>query len=167
MASAMQHEPHGGASVGDNLGHVPRQDPRNSIGAVSSPMSMSMAAPLSGDAPSRTTGFGSTVFDVAVPTETGRRGPESVFDVCHVGVVLRALLFVHGAMAIGMVFGAATFSSWLTMTAAGASVALPGVPDVAARRLRAEGAARPRAARAAVVDRRRRSARSPRSPPRG
>jgi len=37
------------------------------------------------------------------------------------------LLFVHGAMAIGMVFGATTFSTWLTMTATGASVALPGV----------------------------------------
>jgi len=127
MASRAQHVPHDEASVGDNPDHVPRQDPRNSIGAVSSPMSMSMAAPLSGDVPSRTTGFGSTVFDVAVPTETGRRGPESVFDVCHVGVVLRALLFVHGAMAIGMVFGATTFSTWLTMTATGASVALPGV----------------------------------------
>ena len=32
--------------------------------------------------------------------------PDSAFDVCHVGVVLRALLFVHGVMAIGMVFAA-------------------------------------------------------------
>ena len=49
------------------------------------------------------------------PSSTSSRRPRragaawtSAFDVCHVGVVLRALLFVHGAMAIGMVFGAST-----------------------------------------------------------
>ncbi|MCE9661084.1 MAG: histidine kinase [Burkholderiales bacterium] len=56
-----------------------------------------------------------------------RPGPDSAFDVCHVGVVLRALLFVHGVMAIGMVFGASSFAIWLGLTAAGSSVALPGV----------------------------------------
>jgi two-component system sensor histidine kinase AlgZ len=56
-----------------------------------------------------------------------RHGPQSAFDVCHVGVVLRALVFVHGVMAIGMVFGATAFAAWLTLTAAGASVALPAV----------------------------------------
>ena len=86
------------------------------------------SGPTSGEAPSRSTGFGTTVFDVIAPEAVGRRrGPESAFDVCHVGVVLRALLFVHATMAIGMVFGAATFATWLSMTAAGASVALPGV----------------------------------------
>ena len=95
-------------------------------------MSMALVTPApgptSGEAPSRSTGFGTTVFDVIAPEAVGRRrGPESAFDVCHVGVVLRALLFVHATMAIGMVFGAATFATWLSMTAAGASVALPGV----------------------------------------
>ncbi|HEV7577337.1 MAG TPA: histidine kinase [Caldimonas sp.] len=92
-------------------------------------MSMPMAAPAptSGEAPVRSTGFGTTVFDVVAPTVANRRSPQSAFDVCHVGVVLRALLFVHGAMAIGMVFGATTFAAWLALTAAGASVALPGV----------------------------------------
>jgi two-component system sensor histidine kinase AlgZ len=51
----------------------------------------------------------------------------SAFDVCHVGVVLRAVLFVHGVMAIGMVFAAASFAGWLGLVASGASVALPGV----------------------------------------
>ena len=76
----------------------------------------------------RSTGFGATVFDLAgdLPLP-GRSGPQSAFDVCHVGVVLRALLFVHGVMAIGMVFAATTFSSWLALTAAGSSVALPAV----------------------------------------
>ncbi|MEO8526051.1 MAG: histidine kinase [Caldimonas sp.] len=79
-------------------------------------------------APPRSTGFGATSFDIAADATTSRRpGPDSAFDVCHVGVVLRALLFVHGAMAIGMVFAAPTFPAWVGLTAAGSSVALPGV----------------------------------------
>ena len=79
--------------------------------------------------PGRSTGFGATSFDiaaadVAVPR---RPGTDSAFDVCHVGVVLRALLFVHGVMAIGLVFTAASFPVWLGLVAAGSSVALPGV----------------------------------------
>jgi two-component system, LytTR family, sensor histidine kinase AlgZ len=77
---------------------------------------------------SRSTGFGATSFDIAAAPERPRRaGPQSAFDVCHVGVVLRALLFVHGVMAIGMVFSAGNFSTWLGLVAAGSSVALPGV----------------------------------------
>ena len=90
-------------------------------------MSVDMAAPAPSGTPPRTTGFGNTVFDVVAPEAALRRGPDSAFDVCHVGVVLRALVFVHGVMAIGMVFGAASFAGWLTLTAAGASVALPAV----------------------------------------
>ena len=86
-----------------------------------------MVAPAPGGTAPRTTGFGNTVFDVVAPDAALRRGPDSAFDVCHVGVVLRALVFVHGVMAIGMVFGAASFAAWLTLTAAGASVALPAV----------------------------------------
>jgi len=86
-----------------------------------------MVAPAPGGTAPRTTGFGNTVFDVVVPAQAAHRGPESAFDVCHVGVVLRALVFVHGVMAIGMVFGATGFASWTTLTAAGASVALPAV----------------------------------------
>jgi len=95
---------------------------------MSMPLVAPAPGPTSGEAPSRSTGFGTTVFDVIAPEAVARRrGPESAFDVCHVGVVLRALLFVHATMAIGMVFGATTFASWLSLTAAGASVALPGV----------------------------------------
>ena len=77
-------------------------------------------------AESRSTGFGATTFDIA-PALAVRRGPESAFDVCHVGVVLRSLLFVYGTMAIGMVFTATTLQGWLGLTAAGSSVALPAV----------------------------------------
>jgi len=76
----------------------------------------------------RSTGFGATGFEMAADVAPPRRaGPDSVFDVCHVGVVLRALLYVHGVMAIGMVFAAPSFAGWLGLTAAGSSVALPGV----------------------------------------
>ena len=76
----------------------------------------------------RSTGFGATGFDMPSAAALPRRpGPDSAFDVCHVGVVLRALLFVHGVMAIGMVFSAPTFAIWAALTATGSSVALPGV----------------------------------------
>ena len=76
----------------------------------------------------RSTGFGATSFGMATDVAPPRRpGPDSAFDVCHVGVVLRALLYVHGVMAIGMVFAAPSFAVWLGLTAAGSSVALPGV----------------------------------------
>ena len=68
--------------------------------------------------------FGSTGFDAGV---TAQRAPLSVFDVCHVGVVLRALLFVHAVVAVGVLFVASGFSSWMMLFAAGSGVALPGV----------------------------------------
>src|SRR5450432_2200646 len=108
--------PHGGASVGDNPRHVRRQDSLDSIGAAalrSRGVSPTAAAAAASSAASRSTDFGSTVFDVVAPTATRRRGLDSAFDVCHVGVVLRAILFVHGTMAIGLVFGASSFSVWL------------------------------------------------------
>jgi two-component system sensor histidine kinase AlgZ len=75
-----------------------------------------------------TTSFGATTFDMTADAVVARAaGADSAFDVCHVGVVLRALLFVHGVMAIGMVFSAPNFATWLGYIAAGSSVALPGV----------------------------------------
>ena len=37
-----------------------------------------------------------------------------VFDACHVGVVLRAVLFVEAVVAVGALFGASNFFDWLT-----------------------------------------------------
>ncbi len=119
--------PHEQASVGDNPEHVQARDSRDSIGGASLPMSFDMVAPAPGGTAPRSTDFGNTVFDVAAAAPAVRRGPQSAFDVCHVGVVLRALVFVHGVMAIGMVFAASGFAAWLTLAAAGASVALPAV----------------------------------------
>ena len=39
--------------------------------------------------------------------------PSSMFDACHVGVVLRAVLFVQAVMGVGVMFGADTFWGWL------------------------------------------------------
>ncbi len=82
--------------------------------------------PRAGSSESGSTGFGVTVFDpVAVAARPA--GPASAFDVCHVGVTLRALLFVHGVMAIGLVFAASSMQVWIGLFAAGSSVALPAV----------------------------------------
>ncbi len=85
-----------------------------------------------GDLPSS---FGSTSFGALPldPPATGLAGAatapgeRSVFDVCHVGVVLRALLFVHAAVAVGALFGAREPYDWVVLLALGASVALPAV----------------------------------------
>jgi two-component system sensor histidine kinase AlgZ len=77
----------------------------------------------------RTSGFGTTLFDALAPADAaaGAAAPGSVFDVCHVGVVLRALLFVHGVLAIGVLFVAPSFAGWVAAFAAGSSVALPAL----------------------------------------
>lgn len=68
------------------------------------------------------TGFG---LPRAAPARTG--GPSSAFDMCHGGVVLRAVLFVHLVLALGLMFGAAGFEAWLTQLALVTGVALPGL----------------------------------------
>ncbi|MBC8057669.1 MAG: hypothetical protein H7Y61_13930, partial [Rhizobiales bacterium] len=83
-------------------------------------------APPARDTEGRSTGFGTTLFDALAPVGAALP-PGSVFDVCHVGVVLRALLFVHGVLAIGAAFVAASFAGWVTVFAAGSSAALPAV----------------------------------------
>ena len=84
------------------------------------------AAP-SRPAEARSTGFGTTVFDAIGTAEPARSAAHSVFDVCHVGVVLRAVLFVHAVMAVGVLYFAANVGDWLTLVASGSSAALPGV----------------------------------------
>jgi malonyl-CoA/methylmalonyl-CoA synthetase len=42
-------------------------------------------------------------------------------------VVLRAVLFVHAVLAIGVLYSATSFEQWLTQLALGSGVALPGV----------------------------------------
>ena len=70
--------------------------------------------------------FGNTLF-APMPNLAEAEAPPLLFDVCHVGVVLRPLLFVHGVIAVGVLFGAGGFSAWLAAMANGAAMALPGV----------------------------------------
>ncbi|HVO87109.1 MAG TPA: histidine kinase, partial [Casimicrobiaceae bacterium] len=51
----------------------------------------------------------------------------AVFDVCHVGVVLRAVLFVNAVVAVALLFAVNGWRAWLTMCATGAAVVLPSV----------------------------------------
>ncbi len=76
------------------------------------------------------TGFGPTVFDAAAVAGSGpaaRRAPVSGFDACHVGVVLRALVFVHAVVGVALLFEAGGAALWLGLAANGASIALPAV----------------------------------------
>lgn len=53
-------------------------------------------------------------------------GPAAqVFDVCHAGVVLRAVLFVHGVLALGLLFVAPGWLGWLALLSLAVAVALP------------------------------------------
>lgn len=48
-----------------------------------------------------------------------------VFDACHVGVILRAVLFVEAAMMVGAMYGAAGWYDWLIRVAVVTGAALP------------------------------------------
>ena len=60
-----------------------------------------------------------------LPAEKAPAGPALVFDACHVGVVLRAVLFVEAVMAAGAMFGAASPVDWLWRIALLSGAALP------------------------------------------
>lgn len=75
----------------------------------------------------RSTGFGNTSLDTLMPSPEATTAPGTAFDVCHVGVVLRTLLFAHAAIAVGVLFSSGSFGAWLELLAGGASVAVPGV----------------------------------------
>jgi two-component system, LytTR family, sensor histidine kinase AlgZ len=75
----------------------------------------------------RSTGFGTTAFGGLGSTAPSPVDAAAGLDVCHVGVVLRALLFVHGVLAVGLLFAANSWAGWLTLFALGAGSALPAV----------------------------------------
>ena len=55
--------------------------------------------------------------DLAPPPPAPVPARVLVFDACHVGVVLRAVLFVEAVVAVGAMFGATTLFDWLTRLA--------------------------------------------------
>lgn len=75
--------------------------------------------------------FGVTGFDVIAMSKAARQpglgASPSPFDVCHVGVVSRALLFVHGVVAIGTAFAAPTLAAWAQLFALASLVTLPAI----------------------------------------
>jgi two-component system sensor histidine kinase AlgZ len=75
----------------------------------------------------RSSTFGSTSFDPLTAAPLGVAQAPGVFDVCHVGVVLRAVLFVNVVVGIGALFAARGFPAWLGLATIGSAVALPGV----------------------------------------
>src|ERR1700752_1958610 len=64
-----------------------------------------------------------STFQEPAPAAAPARRP--VFDACHVGVVLRAVLFVEAVMAIGAMFEAASVADWLLRLAILSAAALP------------------------------------------
>jgi two-component system, LytTR family, sensor histidine kinase AlgZ len=82
------------------------------------PASDSLTEPVS-------SGFASSTFGAG--QQLASRPAQALFDVCHVGVVLRALLFAHGVVAIAVAFPATGWQSWMLLLAAGSAGALPGV----------------------------------------
>jgi len=76
-----------------------------------------------GEADTASSALPSSSFDLPrqVP-DTAR----AAFDVCHVGVVLRAVLAVQAVVAIGVAFVATSAEHWLVLFATGAGIALAG-----------------------------------------
>ncbi|HSN34011.1 MAG TPA: hypothetical protein VLU41_15085, partial [Ideonella sp.] len=70
----------------------------------------------------------SSAFGSALPSGTAsepvREPPPSAFDVCHVGVVLRAVVLVQGAVALGTMHAAADLAGWMLVFARGSVVSL-------------------------------------------
>ncbi|HEY0855830.1 MAG TPA: histidine kinase [Albitalea sp.] len=71
--------------------------------------------------------FSSTIFDSPLSGFPAAQDKAAVFDVCHVGVVLRAVVFVNVVIAVGALFAGSGFTNWLTLATLGFAVALPGV----------------------------------------
>ena len=89
-----------------------------------------VAASLLRDDTLLSTGFGPMGADSALELSRSRSGTlrsSTVFDVCHVGVVLRALLFVHGVLAIGTAFMVAQVSDWGLQFSVATAIAMPAL----------------------------------------
>ncbi len=63
--------------------------------------------------------------ETTLPVAPARPARALVFDACHIGVVLRAVLFVEVVVAIGAMFGAAGPSEWLLRLGLLSGAALP------------------------------------------
>ncbi|HEX7384741.1 MAG TPA: sensor histidine kinase, partial [Burkholderiaceae bacterium] len=73
-------------------------------------------------------GTASSAFGSGAPVDIGdapaREPAPSAFDVCHVGVVLRAVVLVQGVVALGTLFAVSDFTGWLLAFSRGSVVSL-------------------------------------------
>jgi two-component system, LytTR family, sensor histidine kinase AlgZ len=63
--------------------------------------------------------------DASLQLQPARPVRVLVFDACHIGVILRAVLFVETVMSVGAMFGAATIDDWLLRVSLLSGAALP------------------------------------------
>ncbi len=68
----------------------------------------------------------STFQDLTPASPPAAPAPVLVFDACHVGVVLRAVLFVELSLSVVCMFGALSLWDWVTRLALVTGAALPG-----------------------------------------
>jgi two-component system sensor histidine kinase AlgZ len=109
-------------SAADSIGAPPRTPmnlPRHDDPAPRS-------APAEADSRHAASGFGRSTLELPRLAGPINRATQ-MFDVCHVGVVLRATLFVHAVLAAGVLFTAHTASAWALQFALGTAIALPAV----------------------------------------
>jgi two-component system sensor histidine kinase AlgZ len=76
---------------------------------------------------SGSTGFGTTLFENLTPLHAPQAAGLGVFDACHVGVVLRALLFVQMILGVGVLFDNTSWASWSSAFASGSVASLTAV----------------------------------------
>ena len=67
----------------------------------------------------------SAFSELSVPAVLQQPARVLVFDACHVGVILRAVLFMEAVIGVGAMFGAATFLDWLARLSLLTGGALP------------------------------------------
>ncbi len=74
----------------------------------------------------RSSVFGSSVLgQLDAQAQASREsGAGSAFDVCHVGVVLRAVLLVQAVMALGVLYTAASWNEWVGQLSRGSIMSL-------------------------------------------
>jgi two-component system sensor histidine kinase AlgZ len=67
----------------------------------------------------------SAFHDIDPAPVVDRRAPTLVFDACHMGVVLRAVLFVEVILGVAVIFASADFKDWLARVSLVTGGALP------------------------------------------
>ncbi|MDZ7891587.1 MAG: histidine kinase [Rhodoferax sp.] len=68
----------------------------------------------------------STFQELTPAVPVAQPAPVLVFDACHIGVVLRAVLFVEVSLGVVCMFGATTLWEWVSRVALVTGAALPG-----------------------------------------